>query len=203
MAKRADFVESRRQKRRKQIFKGAVRVFAEKGYHSATTQEIADAAGLAKATLYEYVREKEDILLLTMEEAILQLNDKIEKALSGENNHEERLKKTILVQLEFARDFSGAARVLRHEGANLSAAGKKRYSELIDGQLNVMQTIIDEGIEAGCFRKLNSRVAAELFLHSCTYFFSYGDMPFQKPPIGDVIEFITNDVTKLITISPT
>ncbi len=50
--------------RRHQIISGAVNLFKEKGFHRATTREIAKAAGFSIGTLYEYIRTKEDVLYL-------------------------------------------------------------------------------------------------------------------------------------------
>lgn len=50
--------------RRNQIVQGAVQLFKEKGFHRATTREIAKAAGFSIGTLYEYIRTKEDVLYL-------------------------------------------------------------------------------------------------------------------------------------------
>ncbi|RHW40031.1 TetR/AcrR family transcriptional regulator [Lysinibacillus yapensis] len=50
--------------RRKQIVEGALKLFKEKGFHRATTREIAKAAGFSIGTLYEYIRTKEDVLYL-------------------------------------------------------------------------------------------------------------------------------------------
>ena len=50
------------EKRREQIIEGAVQLFKEKGFHRATTREIAKAAGFSIGTLYEYIRTKEDVL---------------------------------------------------------------------------------------------------------------------------------------------
>ena len=50
--------------RRQQIVRGAVKLFKEKGFHRATTREIAQAAGFSIGTLYEYIRTKEDVLYL-------------------------------------------------------------------------------------------------------------------------------------------
>lgn len=50
--------------RRQQIVDGAVKLFQEKGFHRATTREIARAAGFSIGTLYEYIRTKEDVLYL-------------------------------------------------------------------------------------------------------------------------------------------
>lgn len=50
--------------RREQMIKGAIKLFKEKGFHRATTREIAKAAGFSIGTLYEYIRTKEDVLYL-------------------------------------------------------------------------------------------------------------------------------------------
>ena len=50
--------------RRQQIVDAGVKLFKEKGFHRATTRELAKAAGFSIGTLYEYIRTKEDFLFL-------------------------------------------------------------------------------------------------------------------------------------------
>lgn len=50
--------------RRQQIIDAGVKLFKEKGFHRATTRELAKAAGFSIGTLYEYIRTKEDVLFL-------------------------------------------------------------------------------------------------------------------------------------------
>ncbi|GLC87957.1 TetR/AcrR family transcriptional regulator [Lysinibacillus piscis] len=50
--------------RREQMIQGAIKLFKEKGFHRATTREIAKAAGFSIGTLYEYIGTKEDVLYL-------------------------------------------------------------------------------------------------------------------------------------------
>jgi len=52
------------EKRRKQIIKGAISLFKQKGFHRTTTREIAKQSGFSIGTLYEYIRTKEDVLFL-------------------------------------------------------------------------------------------------------------------------------------------
>ncbi len=47
---------------RDQIFAAAARLFATRGYTAATMNEVAAASGVSKATLYHYVRDKQDLL---------------------------------------------------------------------------------------------------------------------------------------------
>jgi len=45
-------------------------VFAERGYHGATMQQVADRAGVSKGGLYEYFPSKDELLLGTAEAMI-------------------------------------------------------------------------------------------------------------------------------------
>lgn len=57
--------EALRDRRWRQIVEASVPLFTRQGFHRTTTRQIARAVGLSIGTLYEYVRTKEDVLLLT------------------------------------------------------------------------------------------------------------------------------------------
>ena len=56
---RAQLIEARRN----QILDAATSVFAEKGYHRATTKEIASVAGVSEGTIYNYFDNKAGLLI--------------------------------------------------------------------------------------------------------------------------------------------
>ena len=49
--------------KRELILAAAQEVFFEKGYHSATSEEIAKRAGIGKGTIYQYFDSKLEIFL--------------------------------------------------------------------------------------------------------------------------------------------
>ncbi|MCI0398432.1 MAG: TetR/AcrR family transcriptional regulator [Chloroflexi bacterium] len=49
--------------RRNQILEAAIQVFAEKGFHQATIKDVAQAAGVADGTIYNYFDNKKALLL--------------------------------------------------------------------------------------------------------------------------------------------
>src|SRR5215831_10243669 len=51
-------------RRAPQIIEAAAHVFAERGFHGATTQDIADVLGIKQASLYYYFSSKEGALEL-------------------------------------------------------------------------------------------------------------------------------------------
>lgn len=66
MSKATTEVKARRsrapRRRRQEILEAAARVFHEKGYESTSIQDLADAVGILKGSLYYYITSKEDLL---------------------------------------------------------------------------------------------------------------------------------------------
>jgi len=67
MPAKPSLYELRTNLRRTQILEAAIRVFAEKGYHRATTKDVARAAGMAEGTIYLYFENKSELLIALME----------------------------------------------------------------------------------------------------------------------------------------
>src|SRR3954463_16258741 len=66
MTETQDATQGRRsrapRRRQQEILEAAARVFHEKGYESTSIQDIADAVGILKGSLYYYITSKEDLL---------------------------------------------------------------------------------------------------------------------------------------------
>lgn len=63
MSPRKPMAEDVEAQRIAQILDGAAHVFAEKGFHKATTKDIAKAAGVAEGSIYNYFASKHDLLI--------------------------------------------------------------------------------------------------------------------------------------------
>jgi TetR/AcrR family fatty acid metabolism transcriptional regulator len=72
--------------RRNQILDAAATVFAEKGFHPATTKEIAKAAGVSEGTIYNYFANKADLLIgmITRLAELEHLDEELVQALQGD-----------------------------------------------------------------------------------------------------------------------
>jgi AcrR family transcriptional regulator len=63
--------------RRRQIFLAVTRVLARKSFHQATVKEMALEAGLAAGSIYLYLRNKDEILLLLAESMVGELVEEL------------------------------------------------------------------------------------------------------------------------------
>lgn len=69
--------------RREQILDVAVEVFARNGFHGASMNDVAEAAGVTKPVLYQHFDSKQDLYLALLEEVGNRMLNAIGKATSG------------------------------------------------------------------------------------------------------------------------
>jgi len=70
-------------KRRSQFIDAAITLFGKSGYHVTTIREIAKIAGVSIGLIYQYVQDKEDILLLALLQVLDSYKQRIPQALEG------------------------------------------------------------------------------------------------------------------------
>ena len=69
--------------RREQILDVSVQVFARRGFHSTSMNDVADAAGVTKPVLYQHFDSKQDLYLALLDEAGNRLRNSVTKAVAG------------------------------------------------------------------------------------------------------------------------
>jgi AcrR family transcriptional regulator len=74
--------ERRRQQTRNHLLEAAARVFAERGFHGATMDEVAAAAGFTKGAVYSNFKNKEDLFLALFDLRAEQEFEEVQKALA-------------------------------------------------------------------------------------------------------------------------
>src|SRR5882672_1864141 len=74
------------------ILEAARKVFARKGFELATVDDVAEAAGVAKGTLYLYFRSKRDIYLAALRRGVLDLNQETARLVAASPTLEAKLR---------------------------------------------------------------------------------------------------------------
>ena len=101
------------------ILEAARKVFARKGFNGATVDEIAEAAGLAKGTVYLYFSSKRDVYLAALKQGLTSLIEETRRAVSAAATPAEKLRAFVTTRLQFAEDNRDLAPILQVEFANL------------------------------------------------------------------------------------
>ncbi len=147
---------------RKRLFDAAARVFAEKGFNKATVDEIAEAAEVAKGTVYYYFKGKEELFLFLMEEGMETLRRQIENAMCNENV-EDSIVKMIDAHIEFFKEYRDLCIILLSEAWGISSR-QERLQEMLDKYYSSVNRVIDRGIHEKIIRPVSKEVlCASLF----------------------------------------
>ena len=99
-------------KTKKAIFNAAIKVFSIEGYDSATVEEIASEAGVAKGTLYYNFQGKEEIFKFVIDEGMKLIKNEVLDAIKDIDDSLEKLKISAKVQLRYVYNNKEFFRVI-------------------------------------------------------------------------------------------
>jgi AcrR family transcriptional regulator len=125
---------------RDQLLAAAARLFANQGYTATTMQQVAEAAGLGKATLYHYVRDKPALLAAIAGGHVARL-----EALVGEVAAEALPPEPHLARLieRFLRAYAHAQHEHRVLTEDVKFLPAREREALLEGQRRVVQAFAD------------------------------------------------------------
>lgn len=143
------------------ILEAARKVFARKGFNGATVDEIAEAAGLAKGTVYLYFSSKRDVYLAALKQGLTSLIEETRRAVSAAATPAEKLRAFVTTRLQFAEDNRDLAPILQVEFANLVLPHSSRgFRHLYMEQVRTLRSVLEEAAASGQIRAVRADVAA-------------------------------------------
>lgn len=83
--------ERQRQERERLILRAAEELFAERGYHDTSMDDIAARVGIAKGTVYLHFASKEDLTLALIEHSVRRFAQELETILASDGTPRARL----------------------------------------------------------------------------------------------------------------
>jgi AcrR family transcriptional regulator len=141
-----DEQESRPPRRRQQeVLEAAARVFHEKGYESTSIQDIAEAVGILKGSLYYYIRSKEDLLyeiLQSVHEDALANMGRLDEV---DGDALEKIRAFVTLHLTFNAENLTKMGVFFHDFRSLSPERRTQIVEARDVYETLLRNLIREG----------------------------------------------------------
>ncbi len=207
----------RREGYRETILHAAERVILRKGYSATTMDDIAREAQFSKATLYKYVPGKGVLLFEIMGHYFDEIRDRMAEIQAGPGTAGEKLRLSIRMILQYNDDKKNITRVLLMDNAMLKfmrafaapsgkpgqapAADRKMLALLQQKRLGTSELgarLLEEGVAAGEFRKLDTRAALSFIdavLQGYTHNrFWQGDAPVTPGAADDLTRFILEGI---------
>ena len=151
------------------VLEAAVSIFAQKGHRKATMLEIAEKAGVAEGTIYEYFKNKQDLLYSIPKDKFKIYQGRLKRVFEPKNP----LEKLRCFIGEYFQIFSSDSEFLTIFLCDIKLNKQFYTTEAFISFLNtneMLYEILNEGKESGMFRSdLNNRVFRNLFLGSFSH----------------------------------
>ena len=158
MSRRAPAVRDTKER----VLNAALEVFAERGYHAATVEEIAERAGMTKGAVYYWFRDKEDLATDLQAELWMQIAGQAQRVLDPDANAIDNLKLAFRGYLLSLDDSAQARFFLRDcwAVASLDAANR----EQMEMGVGLVQQLVAEGIRRGDIIEVDAETFTRVLL---------------------------------------
>lgn len=134
------------------ILKSAEKIFSRKGFHEATVSDIAKAANVSEATIYEYFSSKEELLFSIPAEIVREYQEKNVEILKYVKGAANKLRTLIYLHISlYANNEDYANVVMLILKGNRNFLKTEEYKVVQRSAQNTIQ-VLQEGIDNGEFR---------------------------------------------------
>ncbi len=175
----------RYRKQKLAAIRAAAGVFSEKGFHGASTADIAERLGIKQGSLYYYFDSKEEALEEVCLYGLQQYAENMDAIAASDEPFEARLLAVVSNHLGRYREKSEALKVHNDERLYLPLERRRRLKALGSRYRAQLEQIIDDGIAAGAVRgSLDSHFMAQSVIGVCN---ALGEI-IVRDPEADVFE---------------
>jgi AcrR family transcriptional regulator len=183
---------SRYQHQRLAAIKSAAAVFADKGFHGASTRDIAERMGIKQGSLYYYFKSKEEALGEVCLFGISDYVQRMERIATGDQPFEAKLMATLTSHLSSYREKNEALKVYNDERLYLPEEKRTLLKKMGSGYRQLLEGVFEEGIRQGVIRdSIDCHFAAQAVIGICN---AWGDIIVRDPDLDlfDIIQKCTD-----------
>ena len=193
---------SRYQSQKQLAIRSAASVFAEKGFHGASTKDIAERMGIKQGSLYYYFKSKEEALGEVCLYGIEDYVERMQSIAAKDQPFEAKLMAIIASHLSSYRERNEALKVHNDERLYLPEDKRARLKELGSNYRQQLERIFEEGARTGALRaSVECHFAAQAVIGMCN---GWGDIIVREPDLDlfDLIQKCTDLVLNGFIESP-
>lgn len=156
--------QRRKEERPSEIMAAGLKIFAEKGFAATKLEEVAEAAGVSKATIYLYFDSKTDLFTAIARDIATPRLDDIEKLLDAYEGSSADLLDFVMAKLKditTGTALPSLAKIILAESANFPEVREFYRDHIVLRGTANLSRVIERGIERGEFRNCNVNAAVQ------------------------------------------
>jgi AcrR family transcriptional regulator len=156
--------------REAELLRVATRLFRTRGFHATSMQDLAEALGMNRGSLYHYIESKDDLLWWIVSGALDRLSERVTPILDANGTAAARLRRAIAEHLAFAAEHGDELSLVQIELRALSEERRRLIVARRDAYEARWRRVIEDGISAGALRSTDVRLTGIAILSACNWF---------------------------------
>jgi AcrR family transcriptional regulator len=160
---------SRREVMEEHLLEVAAKRFASTGYRQTTLEEIARHAGVAKASMYRYFENKQELLTKIFLKVAGTLAHGIQPLVTASLSPDEKLRRAVQGLLKTIGENVALFTVFYSEEADLPPRLRAEVLEVRQRFVTNLENILREGVEQGIFRQVNAKLVVYAIMGMCAW----------------------------------
>jgi len=140
----------------KKIKSASLKHFSEKGFAGARIDEIAEEAGINKATIYYHIGDKSTLYTITMTSLFEDLKNQILESVEKESTPQTKLRTFIYMLHKMKHKYPQLPPLMLRELASKGANMSEDFIKSIYQVIRIFMDIVENGYKKGVFRKVNA-----------------------------------------------
>lgn len=144
----------------------ARQLFARKGLENTTMNDIAQASGKGRRTLYTYFKNKEEIYWAVIEGELERINKKMNEVAAQQMESEDKLVEVVYTHLNMIKEAVQRNGNLRAEFFRNIIMVEKVRKNFDRNERDLLATIMEEGVQQGHFGIASISLCSDI-LHYC------------------------------------
>ena len=149
---------------RARILEAAESVFADKGYHDALVDEVAEATSLSKGGIYFHFPSKEDLFFAVLDRLADRLIARVERESAGQSSALAGADAALVAVFSALSKRRRLAKLLMIQGYSMGNAFERKRAELFDRFAGVIRAHLDDAVARGEIGALDTAVASHIWL---------------------------------------
>ena len=160
-------------RRKSDILREAARLFDRVGYHQVNMEQIAEATGLRKPTLYHYIRSKDQILFEIQEIIMRTLQSGMDARRAEHMGPAESLHGMFRDVFNIMEDYPGFVRVFFESMREIQDERREEVGNNRRQFVASVTEVVSEGMAQGLFRNADPRLTALFLFGVCNWSYQW------------------------------
>jgi AcrR family transcriptional regulator len=156
--------------RETELLEAATRLFRQRGYHATSMQDLGEALGMNRGSLYHYIASKDDLLWSILDRTFDLLDERVVALLETADPPLERLTRAIHAHLRVAADHADEMSLIQIELRSLAPERRARLIQRRDAYEAAWRATIAAAVADASLRAVDVRLAGIGILSVCNWF---------------------------------